>query len=610
MRYTKFEFSNFRGLRSTTLDLSNSESGVHVLVGLNESGKTTVLEAIDHFRTNHDLTKKDPTWKVKTPAHYQAMIPIGERANFNGSIQITARIDLEAEDLAKISNFIQTSFGMISAEVPDWFQIRQQMEFKDSQHVKTMNYWDIAFSGRKKRGTFKNLLNDEWMKVANFAETLLPKIMYFPAHLLEFPDHIPLEYWQPKEKSRVRTPSKHTFYYQVIEDVLKAAEPTVNIETHILQRFRSTRKEDRQNIDALLLKAENHLNRTILNDWAEIFGQSLGTKSFRLILSEEEGLCSLTVRLVDSSGQYSMNERSAGFRWFFAFILLVRYRVHRNDRVLFLFDEPAANLHPKAQARLLSAFSALSESHQFVYSTHSHYLVNPTWLESTFVVKNDAVSSDDIWDAQPERASITISPYRQFVASHPDQTFYYKPIMDALEYAPAPLGPDSAGLLVEGKTDYFCLEYFKQLYFNHSVQLNIFPGGGAGSLDALIGLLTGWGQEFIILLDSDKEGMSQKKRYLEKFESLIEGRIFTIQELLGDGEPIAGIEKMFAPVDLELIRKSFSPHEKKLAKRTLHRAIQELLAKQARMNFESETLERFELLLQRTQEKHLSLQLV
>jgi predicted ATP-dependent endonuclease of OLD family len=45
MRFTRFEFKNFRGIPSGSFDLSKSaEKAVHVLVGLNESGKTTILE--------------------------------------------------------------------------------------------------------------------------------------------------------------------------------------------------------------------------------------------------------------------------------------------------------------------------------------------------------------------------------------------------------------------------------------------------------------------------------------------------------------------------------------------------------------------------------------
>lgn len=57
MRYTHFEIENFKGIASLRLDLDSAPlSNIHTLVGLNESGKTTVLEAMDYFTPgNEDL---------------------------------------------------------------------------------------------------------------------------------------------------------------------------------------------------------------------------------------------------------------------------------------------------------------------------------------------------------------------------------------------------------------------------------------------------------------------------------------------------------------------------------------------------------------------------
>lgn len=66
MRFSKFEIVNFRGIKSAILDLSKVPSeAVNALVGLNESGKTTILEAINHFRSNPDLTKKIQVFRLE-----------------------------------------------------------------------------------------------------------------------------------------------------------------------------------------------------------------------------------------------------------------------------------------------------------------------------------------------------------------------------------------------------------------------------------------------------------------------------------------------------------------------------------------------------------------
>lgn len=50
MRYTSFQVKNFKGIRDLVLERSKAPTGgVVTLVGLNESGKTTVLESLYAF---------------------------------------------------------------------------------------------------------------------------------------------------------------------------------------------------------------------------------------------------------------------------------------------------------------------------------------------------------------------------------------------------------------------------------------------------------------------------------------------------------------------------------------------------------------------------------
>lgn len=616
MRFTKFEFKNFRGINSATLDLSKSPiNAVNVLVGLNESGKTTVLEAINHFRANPDLKRKNPHTRIRTEEDFQAMLPIGERALFNGSIGIKSTLTIDNDEIAKIDNFLKSEFGFVEVDYPKIFSIDQKISYENSQGKSTKNTWSLNFQGRKRKGTtpFKYLEDEDWMKAADFVEKFLPKVMYFPASLLEFPDRIQLENKSnesPNSKIKITTPTKNSFYFEVLTDVLNAIDKRLDIEKHLIARAKSKTEADKQNFDAVVLKIENHLNHTVLGEWKNTLGASIGQKSFRFFVKfDENGLAYAEIKLFDGKSLFSLNERSAGFRWFFAFTMLVRYRVHRNDRVLFLFDEPAANLHPRAQAMLLESFSTLSKSHQFLYTTHSHYLINPLWLESTFIVKNEAVAPNDHFlDADPSASSITITSYRTFVGNHSEQYFYYKPVMDALEYSPAQIDPEKCSILIEGKTDFYCIEYFKQIYFPGEFQTTFFPGGGSGTLDPLIALLSGWAVDFLILLDGDASGVKEASRYEEKFEYLVANRITTISTLLNDSRKMR-IEEVFDKADIELIKETLFPSEKTLSKKLLHRGIQELLASKRKLPFSEATVSNFKKLLSQLEASYFALAL-
>src|SRR5690606_34015477 len=70
------------------------------------------------------------------------------------------------------------------------------------------------------------------------------------------------------------------------------------------------------------------------------------------------------------------SERSAGFIWFFSF--LVKFAQVRKDKkpLILLLDEPGLTLHGKAQADLLRYFDEkLAPYHQIIFSTHSPFMV-------------------------------------------------------------------------------------------------------------------------------------------------------------------------------------------------------------------------------------------
>lgn len=50
MKHTFFEIQNFKGIEHLRLELTTKpQNNVFTLVGLNESGKTTILEALNFF---------------------------------------------------------------------------------------------------------------------------------------------------------------------------------------------------------------------------------------------------------------------------------------------------------------------------------------------------------------------------------------------------------------------------------------------------------------------------------------------------------------------------------------------------------------------------------
>ncbi len=338
------------------------------------------------------------------------------------------------------------------------------------------------------------------------------------------------------------------------------------------------------------------VTENIFSAWNKMFLQKMTDK--KLVIncdSDEHSHIYLEFKLEDADGYYLISERSLGFRWFFVFLLLTQYRGFRMatpSEVLFLFDEPASNLHATAQAQLLESFGRLPNKCRIIYTTHSQYLINPDWLESTFVVRNEGLEyGSETSDYSAQKTNITVTPYRRFVATHPDKTSYFKPVLDVLEYVPCKLEAIDDIVMVEGKNDYYVIRYVQQLCIPPNDYFPVLPGMGSGGLDIPIKLYTAWGKRFVILLDSDGEGRKQKQRYLSLFGTIVRDRIISIEDVDSSWKGCE-MEQLFEKDERYAIQKQIYSSDTSYNKVHFARAIQEAILTKSNVSISAPTKER------------------
>lgn len=586
MRHSYFEARNFKGIRNVRLDFTaRPRSNVYVLVGLNESGKTTVLEALNFFNAKSGWERLDalalPGYTVKD---VHDLIPIGERSNFNDAIVLTMGYILDAEDNESIRQYLLRQLNFEMTEDISEFSIQQTYQFTASKFAEKqpLPYWSIKFVGHKlnakgKRGRkLVELEDDEWQTATSYVKTLLPSVLYFPNFLFEFPDRIYLESTAETRPDH----AQHVFYRTVLQDVLDALGENATLQTHVLARAKSGTSPDKRALEAVLLKMASHISKTVFTSWNNIFKRRIGNKEVVVgIDSDEKGLWFLQLRIRDANELYSISERSLGFRWFFAFLLLTQYRGFRAKApkdVLFLFDEPASNLHPSAQTQLLESFGRFPERTSIIYTTHSHHMINPEWLEGTFVVRNEGLDYDTADDQYSARNTvIALDKYRTFAAQHPDSVTYIQPILDVLDYSPSKLENVPDVVMVEGKNDYYTLKYFQDKVLRRKRMLNLLPGNGSTTLDSVIRLYIAWGRNFIILLDSDSAGKDAKRRYEDRFGMSVRDRIYVLEDIESTWKT-KEMERLLGDADRIAIQASAYSSATRFNKTHFNRAIQEL----------------------------------
>lgn len=591
MKFTEFKIKNFKGIENVTVNLDKSpEANIYTLVGLNESGKTTILEAINFFNPN-DKGLSALELPGATIKDYNILIPISQRDNFNETITLEISIKLDAEDLKKINEFTKSNTPFRQVKPIKILKYYRHYRFKDSKFQKLDSRWD-GFSGwlktepeEKYIAITDNDYPDVNISLSAVCRALIPSILYFPNFLFDFPSKI---YLQTKEVST----AKENFYIELVQDILYSLENGSNIQTHLVARIKSGDANDIRNLNSLLQRMSKKVTGVVFEAWNRIFKREI--KDTRIVIkcsTDTEELPYLEFEIEGQDGIYQINERSLGFRWFFIFLLFTQFRPFRKNtpqNIIYLFDEPASNLHSSAQKQLLKSFENLTKNSKIIYTTHSHHLINPNWLESTYVVKNEGLKLEDPETYNIKKTNITIEPYREFVINHPQNTAYFQPILDVLDYSPSNLESLPDCVLMEGKNDYYTLAYFQEVILHKSAKLNIAPSTGSGNLDTLISLYIGWGKEFIILLDSDKEGSKQKDRYIDKFGIIVESRIFTLEDIDPAWKRV-NMETLFDNSEALQFQLTSYPSSTTLSKTHFNRTIQECLINKRIFTFSDRT---------------------
>jgi len=177
MKYRYFRITNFKGIKSLRIDLDRApKSDVHALVGLNESGKTTILEAINYFQN-------DPENLSALGIHGHGiddphdLIPIDQLANFTGTVSIEAAVDLDEDDEKKFKLGLLAKTGFILAEPLGSVTIEKQIRFENSKYnsEKSKTFWRYQAKGAKTKKARPRLINSQEVFQALYS-TLAPPL--------------------------------------------------------------------------------------------------------------------------------------------------------------------------------------------------------------------------------------------------------------------------------------------------------------------------------------------------------------------------------------------------------------------------------------------------
>jgi ABC-type Mn2+/Zn2+ transport system ATPase subunit len=603
MKYINFKIKNFKGIKDAEISLKTiGGASVFAFVGLNESGKTTILEAMHSFSPDAATSELLGGGEEKgTP--YQERVPRHLISEFTGHVSVSATVEVSEDDKRRmIKEILDTLKLTVDPDsLPSNVTFTKYQAYRDgdfiSDHFECDAELKVKSAGQRK---WRTPTSTETSKITDELYYFTPDIAYFPTFVFDFPEKF---YLTPKGTVI------DAFYRRVFQDILNYDGRGHTIEKDIIRRIRSPSlriswasflpllaiSDERDKILHVIDRASAVVTKVVFGRWNQIFKEQAGGKEIMITFETSEGTKDngqgqvvttnahdvyVQFRVKDGTRRFNVNDRSLGFRWFFSFMLFTQFRVARSSGrpVLFLFDEPAANLHAAAQQKLIDCFPEIArDDHMLAYTTHSHYMIEPKWLEQTFIVTNraDTPSNSSVIDAislDDESLDIKCSSYRSFVNQHPNQTDYFQPILDRLEVAPSRFDKKESSIVLEGRSDYYILRYASRLL--GKTDLPLLPALGAGTFGNLITLSIGWNLDFLFMLDGDSQGVKEKDRYLRDY-AVSGDRFITIDEF---NPNVKVIEDLLDTPAINFIQSELSLSQSP-SKNQIRRFFQERLAK-------------------------------
>jgi predicted ATP-dependent endonuclease of OLD family len=248
-------------------------------------------------------------------------------------------------------------------------------EFNNQFHVvaiqdpKVIEEWEKIYS--KPENQFSNLLSGGSEKIAleNFISTQLhPRFVYFSDYKKIY-GNINLNEYVREEKGERRESIEYVEEFDKAESVRNLfylAELDIN-------ELEEVRDSPSRSIK-LLNAASNRLTKKLNPAWK-------GDPIHVDLRYNPGNIMSVVISDVHKDGTVTntglLNRRAEGFKWTFSFIVNFAAETQRAElkEAILLLDEPARNLHPTQQMGISDLLRNLAGSNQVLYATHSPFMI-------------------------------------------------------------------------------------------------------------------------------------------------------------------------------------------------------------------------------------------
>ena len=501
MKILSISVTNFRSIREKAVLQLKKIGGAtsYILLGINESGKSSLLEAVGLLDGQYPLDyetdchkdgqeEDEPVevlYELELDSGFdlkQALIDNGLEEALASKVKITSinrRVFLEkGED--RVDDYI--------IELKDDKLFSKYEIYEDTEGNEVI---ELIASGETVEGQEEEEIE---VLTRERLEEYIQTILFDPLDE-EIPEVI---FWNPSE-------SKYLISGQID---LNAFKDNQNLSIPLKNCFKmagiNTSQKIKAKIESIVGKAskiaelQQKLGESVTEHINTIWGEHKVSVKFSII--DNLQLSFLVEDKDDNLPKYAVTQRSDGFKHFVSILLNLSAENKTEtlkDKII-LLDEPETHLHPSGQRYLRDELLDIAKNNIVIYATHSIYMVDTKNIDRHFSIKK---SKGRTYAFPIEKDN----PYREEV------------LYEALGTSVLELIEPNV-LIFEGKTDRDIFEvYARKLKTDlKPPKLSLISADGCKNIIKYTKFFNTKVVKGYILLDSDKEGVEQKALILKE----------------------------------------------------------------------------------------------
>lgn len=469
MEYKKFQINQYKGINGP-LDVDISKNRLIPLVGINECGKTTILKAIFCFDYIND--------KAYGGVHLERLENLYSSKS-GEQPRISAFIKTDKKEFINIIDDIRNDSSKIDISDDTYNLIQEIEDFEEiiiTRDLISKNYSMNILESLK--------ADSQHIICKEIIRSELPYILYND----DFND-------RPASNISINKEDK-TEWLEIYERVFENAG-------HDLYDVIEEKNEEKRStiIDNVVLKLNNNLTKT----WNRFKLGSLFSKLKILLKIDVENKRIFVKIIEEKNGQtyyFKIDDRSKGFIWYYNFTMKLMYNpkyIGKEERTIFLLDEPGSYLHANAQDNLCKKLMEISQKNGIViYCTHSHHMLNPQY-----------VPLNNIMIVQKEKKDLITLEKATEINTDVSKNHAFQPIYEALQIPfYNSLLKDDLVIAVEGIYDKYAIELFSNLEDN----MKNFPSTSCEDIIKNIPYFILYNIKYMVIWDNDKAGRDSKDK--------------------------------------------------------------------------------------------------